>query len=121
MHANVHKTSADGATSRAIVKLEPAGATLRLQHAQFAQLHGTLGWTVKALSGALWITQDGDIRDVILQAGESFVIDRKGPALLSPFDDAQVCISFGGCRRAAHQPASMAAPAIAAGAHPAFA
>ncbi len=121
MNATVHKTSADGAPSRASLKLDPAGATLRLQPAQFAHLQGAVGWTVKALGGSVWITQDGDIRDVVLQAGDSFILDRKGPALISPLGEAQVCVSLGGCRQGARRPATVKTPAKPAHASPAFA
>jgi len=33
-------------------------------------------------SGALWITQDNDPRDVVLNAGEAFVSDRPGTVLV---------------------------------------
>lgn len=36
-------------------------------------------------SGELWITQEGDRRDVILPAGQSWRIDRHGPLVLSAF------------------------------------
>lgn len=33
-------------------------------------------------SGAVWITQDNDPRDVVLNAGETFVTDRSGTVLV---------------------------------------
>jgi hypothetical protein len=39
-------------------------------------------------SGELWITQDGDPRDVILPAGKSWRVDRSGPLVLSAFKPA---------------------------------
>lgn len=39
-------------------------------------------------SGELWITQDGDRRDVILPAGQSWRVDRNGPLVLSAFKPA---------------------------------
>ena len=45
-----------------------------------ARMRDALGWRVTAAGGALWITQDGDLRDVVLEAGESFAFDR--PAAL---------------------------------------
>lgn len=39
-------------------------------------------------SGELWITQDGDRRDVILPAGLSWRVDRAGPLVLSAFKPA---------------------------------
>ena len=41
------------------------------------------GLAVRCLAGSLWITQDGDSDDVVLKAGECFVLDRGGLALVS--------------------------------------
>ena len=46
------------------------------------------GRRVECLSGCLWITQDGDPRDVVLEAGQAFEFDRDG-ALLSALDDSR--------------------------------
>lgn len=52
-------------------------------------VHGEAGRRVECLSGSLWITQDGDLRDVVLAAGEAFDFDRHGDALLSAFADSR--------------------------------
>ena len=41
------------------------------------------GVKVTCQRGCLWITQDRDPRDVILEPGDFFVMDRKGRALVS--------------------------------------
>ena len=46
------------------------------------------GRRVECLSGCLWITQDGDPRDVVLGAGQAFDFDRDG-AILSALDDSR--------------------------------
>ncbi len=45
-----------------------------------ARMQEALGWRVTAAGGSLWVTQDGDRRDVVLKPGESFAFDR--PAAL---------------------------------------
>ena len=51
------------------------------------------GLTVRCMAGALWITQDGDTDDVVLRAGECFVLDRPGLALVSaPLAPATVLV-----------------------------
>ena len=52
-------------------------------------VHGDKGRRVELLSGSLWITQDGDLRDVVLAPGEAFAFDRRGDALLSAFADSR--------------------------------
>lgn len=46
------------------------------------------GQVIACESGELWITQDGDHRDVILPAGKSWRVDRSGPLVLSAFKPA---------------------------------
>ena len=54
--------------------------------------HGR-GLAVRCLAGALWVTQDGDTGDVVLKAGECFVLDRDGLALVSaPLAPATVLV-----------------------------
>ena len=47
------------------------------------------GRRIECLSGSIWITQDGDLRDVILETGQAFEFDRRGDALLSAFADSR--------------------------------
>ena len=46
------------------------------------QVRDAAGCTVSCCAGTVWITQENDIRDVFLAAGESFTFDRKGLALI---------------------------------------
>lgn len=55
-------------------------------------------------SGELWITQDGDRRDVILPAGQSWRIDRSGPLVLSAFKPAVATLAHPQAGRAASVP-----------------
>jgi uncharacterized protein (AIM24 family) len=41
-------------------------------------------------TGTVWLTQDGDVRDIILRAGDSFRVDRDGTVLLQALNDAAV-------------------------------
>jgi len=40
------------------------------------------GLILLCLEGTVWLTQEDDRRDIILAAGESFTLDRKGLAVL---------------------------------------
>lgn len=57
------------------VAVVPRGGTVRLQ--------GRVGQRLECLGGTLWITQDGDPRDVVIGAGEAFDLDRNGRVLAS--------------------------------------
>ncbi len=58
--------------------------TLRLSRAR--------GAVVTCVHGAVWLTQDDDPRDVILEPGQRFVIDGNRLALVSPFEPSRVTV-----------------------------
>jgi hypothetical protein len=121
MKANAQKAFAhithhhDGATSHADMELNPAGDTLSLRASQHLHLRGACGWTIRALAGSVWIAQDGDIRDVVLDAGQSMVLDRAVPALVSPMGDARISLvrETGRCTAACQAAAPASLPAAA--------
>lgn len=41
------------------------------------------GAWVRCRDGGLWITQDQDVRDIVLAPGETFTFDRDGTAIVS--------------------------------------
>lgn len=62
----------------------PEGSLLRIDGGQ--------GQAVAVFSGLVWITQDNDTRDVILQDGESFTLDRPGLAIVQALHDSSVLV-----------------------------
>ncbi|HJV75054.1 MAG TPA: DUF2917 domain-containing protein [Noviherbaspirillum sp.] len=62
----------------------PHEGVFKLDERQHLHLRRAAGWSVRALEGNVWITQDGDVRDIVLRPGDSFVLDRNSHALLSP-------------------------------------
>jgi hypothetical protein len=101
MNASVHKTCGSiASTAGHAARLNPAGETISLRRHQHMNVAGAAGWTITALSGSAWITQDGDIRDVVLEAGQSFVLDRDGPVIISPFGDTCLRICGSGAAKA---------------------
>jgi hypothetical protein len=63
-----------------------------LKRNQLLKLRGGIGHAIVCDSGGVWLTQDGDQRDIFLKAGESFTLDRDGPALVQAFDPAAITI-----------------------------
>jgi hypothetical protein len=55
----------------------------------FADAEGTC---ITARRGTVWITQDNDIRDVVLGDGESFMLDQPDLAVVQAFHSAEILI-----------------------------
>ena len=63
------------------------------------------GTCITSRRGKVWITQDHDLRDVVLSDGESFRLDRPDLAIVQAFDTAEVFV------RPPERPGPAAAPA----------
>lgn len=74
------------------MNLVSKSAATRLAHRRILNLHDRSGDRVECLDGSVWITQDGDPRDIVLDAGESFMLDRPGTALVYALADARVAV-----------------------------
>ncbi|KQT09508.1 DUF2917 domain-containing protein [Ramlibacter sp. Leaf400] len=51
-------------------------ASVQLEQYDFRSLPSFKGGTIRCLHGCVWLTHDGDCRDVVLEAGEFHVVDR---------------------------------------------
>jgi hypothetical protein len=56
-------------------------------------LRDARGRIVKCVSGSVWLTMEGDRRDVVLSPGASFVVDRDGLTLLAAQQPSAVQVS----------------------------
>ena len=56
-------------------------------------LRDARGRTVKCVSGSVWLTMEGDIRDIVLAPGDSFVVDRDGLTILAAQQPSAVRVS----------------------------
>jgi hypothetical protein len=63
-------------------------SVLRLSNAQ--------GRTVAVFEGRVWITQENDLRDIVLARGESFTIDRPGLTLVQAFGHSKLMLLHSG-------------------------
>ena len=50
------------------------------------------GARIAVTEGSVWITQEHDPRDVLLSAGESFVLDRDGTTIVEALHHAEVAL-----------------------------
>jgi len=83
-------------------KLQPA-----LQKGQTACLRDALGIEIRVTEGYLWLTQERDAQDHVIEAGGSFRIDRPGVALLTALR-GEARVEFVPCRAPA-RPLQLAA------------
>src|SRR5476649_549727 len=61
-------------------------------HGELA-LREARGSIVTCVSGSVWLTMEGDTRDVILEPGASFAVDRDGLTLLAAHGPSEVRVS----------------------------
>jgi hypothetical protein len=55
--------------------------SMQLARGAFARVGGARGMLVRVHQGELWITQEGDPRDYVVGAGQSFRVGRHGVVL----------------------------------------
>jgi hypothetical protein len=59
-----------------------ADSPVRLNTGELLDVNDGEGFLVRCLEGSVWITQSNDPRDIVLEAGQSFVLDKPGLALV---------------------------------------
>jgi hypothetical protein len=69
---------------------------VRLPAQAVHSFEGTRGLQVTAISGTVWLTQAMDPRDIILTRGQSFILDRKGRAVVYALKDAAIVVGPAG-------------------------
>jgi hypothetical protein len=77
---------------------------IQLDRGRTLRLSDALGATVRVTRGELWMTQEGDPRDVVLGPGDTFSIDRGGLSVLQALSAATVTLG----PAASHVPARSA-------------
>ena len=74
---------------KAVVEAELIALKARGIH----RLEAGCGVLIECVAGALWITQQGDHRDITLTAGERFRLDRDGLAVVYGLEPARLQIT----------------------------
>ena len=52
------------------------------------------GDVIRCLNGTLWITQEGDLKDNIVDAGKSFWVTRRGSVVVQALENSQFIYSL---------------------------
>ncbi len=63
---------------------------LSLAEGEFLRLDDARGLRIQPAGGPLWITEEGEPRDFVVAAGETFVISRDGRTLVQAMGPALV-------------------------------
>lgn len=74
-----------------------------LERNQILRIRDGKGATLRVVAGALWVTQDRDARDLVLQPGEDFVLDRNGLAVFVPLTEGSTRLVLGNAGRQARR------------------
>jgi hypothetical protein len=64
------------------MKLELQSGGLRLDRGQLLKVRDAAGSTVCALEGAVWITEDHQLKDIVLEEGECYRLRNPGLAIV---------------------------------------
>ena len=75
------------------MKLEFATGALRLARGQTLKLTDGIGSTICAREGTVWITEENSRKDVVLEPGYCFRVDRPGLTIVQAFADASVSLA----------------------------
>ena len=75
------------------MKIELSSGTVRLAPGQSLTVRDGAGSTVCAREGTLWITEEKSSRDVVLEAGNCYRLERRGLAIVQAFDGAVIALT----------------------------
>jgi hypothetical protein len=67
---------------KAIMTRPFVDSSVRLKTGELLDINDGEGFAIECLEGAIWITQSNDPRDIVVKAGQSFVLDKPGLALV---------------------------------------
>ncbi|MGH8728753.1 MAG: DUF2917 domain-containing protein [Burkholderiales bacterium] len=76
----------------ATLHIAAGAARINLSKGRLIRVQDGEGFRIRCYSGSLWITQERDGRDMILRAGNAFIIDRPGLTLVHALANAQVAV-----------------------------
>ncbi len=59
---------------------------------ELVQLDGARGTTLRVTRGTLWVTQERDVRDIVLHTGDTFTVERGGLTVIEAQGATTVCV-----------------------------
>jgi len=65
------------------MRIEMQRGEVRLQRGQILRVVDAAGASIEARAGTVWITEDGQRRDIILEPGGSYRLRRPGVAIVN--------------------------------------
>ena len=75
------------------MNIELAKGALRLARGQTLKLRDGAGSTVCASEGTVWITEENSRKDVVLQPGQCYRLERAGMTIVQAFADASLLVA----------------------------
>ena len=81
------------ATGRPAARSRESHPVHELARGRTLTLCEALGQRVECLDGCVWITLDGDRRDIVVEAGQAFTADRNQRALIHALEASLVCVT----------------------------
>jgi Protein of unknown function (DUF2917) len=74
----------------AVVILDMKRVVIELEYRGILPMKDALGTRIDCQDGRIWITEPGSTDDIVLEAGESYVISRRGVAVVQALREARV-------------------------------
>ena len=75
------------------MKIKLSQSEFCLLRSQTLSLDDGAGVRIEAQAGTVWVTQDHDLRDVVLQKGQTVTLDGNGPAIVQAFEASRIRLS----------------------------
>ena len=76
----------------ATLHIAARGARINLRRSRLLRVENAEKFRIRCYSGVLWVTQERDVRDMVLQSGDAFILDRPGLAVVHALANAQFAV-----------------------------
>jgi hypothetical protein len=72
--------------------IELNSSTITLAPASVLAVQDGAGTRIRCLSGVLWVTQEGELKDSIVRAGDTLILHKPGRTVISALDAASLTL-----------------------------